>query len=132
MFGYSFENPEIANGTKYLAVLTAPIEMRPAVFPAIISSEVSQDCDRGLDALGERKHFAAGIRQQHAVAGALDQRQAGQRLQISKLKRDRRLREMKLLRRGGDRAGACERRPARATGEWSIPAKTGSPSLPPL
>ena len=30
------------NGTKYFAVLTAPIEMRPAVFPAIISSVVSQ------------------------------------------------------------------------------------------
>ena len=42
MVGYRFENPEIMNGTKYFAVLTAPIEMRPAVFPAIISSEVSQ------------------------------------------------------------------------------------------
>ena len=41
-FGYSLEKPEIANGTKYFAVLTAPIEMRPAVFPAIISSDVSQ------------------------------------------------------------------------------------------
>ena len=30
------------NGTKYFAVETAPIEIRPAVFPAIISSEVSQ------------------------------------------------------------------------------------------
>ena len=29
----SFENPEIMNGTKYFAVLTAPIEMRPAVLP---------------------------------------------------------------------------------------------------
>ena len=36
------ENPEIMNGTKYFAVLTAPIEIRPAVFPAIVSSEVSQ------------------------------------------------------------------------------------------
>ena len=36
------ENPAITNGTKYFAVLTAPIEMRPAVFPAIMSSEVSQ------------------------------------------------------------------------------------------
>ena len=41
-FGWSLENPEIMNGTKYFAVLTAPIEMRPAVLPAIISSEVSQ------------------------------------------------------------------------------------------
>jgi len=30
------------NGTKYFEVLTALIEIRPAVFPAIISSEVSQ------------------------------------------------------------------------------------------
>ena len=101
--GYSLEKPEIANGTKYLAVLTAPIEMRPAVFPAIISSDVSQELDGGLDALGERKHFAAGIRQQHAVGSALDQGQARQSLQVSKLKRDRGLREVQLLCRSGDR-----------------------------
>ncbi len=42
MFGWRFENPAIMNGTKYFAVLTAPIETRPAVFPAIIASDVSQ------------------------------------------------------------------------------------------
>ena len=30
------------NGTNYFEVLTAPIEIMPAVLPAIISSEVSQ------------------------------------------------------------------------------------------
>ena len=42
MFGYSLENPEIMKGTKYFAVLTAPIDMRPAVLPVIICSVVSQ------------------------------------------------------------------------------------------
>ena len=59
--------------------------------------------DRRLDPVGEREHFAPGIGQQHAVAGALDQRQSGERLQIAKLQRDRGLREMELFGRCGDR-----------------------------
>ncbi len=42
------------------------------------------------------------MRQQHAVAGALYQRQPRQRLQVAELKRDRGLGEMKLLGRRGD------------------------------
>jgi len=41
--------------------------------------------DGGLDQLGKRQHFTAGFRQQHAVTGALNQRQSRQRLQIAKL-----------------------------------------------
>jgi len=85
-------------------VLTAPIEIRPAVFPAIISSDVSQDSMaasmRSVSASTSRPAF----RQQHAVGGALDQGQARQGLQVTKLKRDRRLREVQLLCRGGNRA----------------------------
>jgi hypothetical protein len=57
-----------------------------------------------LDTVGEREHFAPGIRQQHAVAGALDQRQPGECLQVAKLQRDCRLRQMELFGRSGDRA----------------------------
>ena len=52
--------------------------------------------DRCLDPVGQREHFAPGIRQQHAVAGALDQRQPGECLQVAKLQRDRGLGEMEL------------------------------------
>ena len=60
--------------------------------------------DGGLDPLRQRQHLAAGIGQQHAVAGALDQRQACQRLQVADLQRHCGLRQMKLFRGCGDRA----------------------------
>src|SRR4029077_15504277 len=60
--------------------------------------------DRHFDTLAKRKYLPSGIRQQHAVAGALDQRKSRKLLQIAKLKRDGRLREMQLIGRGRHRS----------------------------
>ena len=61
---------------------------------------------------------------------ALDQRQACQGLQVSKLERDRGLREMQLLRRGGDRPVLVNRgqRPQLADGQ--LPQKPACHGLP--
>jgi len=95
-FGYARENPEIANGTKYFAVLTAPMEIRPAVFPAIISSEVSQDAIaasiRSTAPALHGRHRSAACH--HWYAGSAE---VPPTLQVAKLKGDRGLGEMKLL-----------------------------------
>ena len=130
MFGYSFEKPEIVNGTKYFAVLTAPIEIRPAVLPGIISIEVSQIADRRLDPLGKGNHIAPGVGQQHAFAGALKQGNAGQRLQVLDLQRDGGLGQMKLLGRGGNRTVLCGRGQRAQLAKGQFPQKAACHRAP--
>ncbi len=66
--------------------------------------------DRGLDALGERQHLLAGLRQQHAVAGPLHQRQAGEILELPELLGHGRLGQAELARGRRDAALGRERR----------------------
>jgi hypothetical protein len=42
ILGWSFAKAAITKGTKYFAVLTAPIDTRPPVRPAIMSNDVAQ------------------------------------------------------------------------------------------
>ena len=66
--------------------------------------------DRGFDALGERQHLLASLRQQHAVAGPLHQRQAGEILKLPELLGHGRLGQPELGRGRGDAALGRERR----------------------
>ena len=52
------ENAAMANGTKYFAVLTAPIETPPPLRPAIMSSAPLAIDQRSFDAFGQRHDFA--------------------------------------------------------------------------
>jgi hypothetical protein len=67
----------------------------------------------GLDPFRQRQYLAAGVGQDHTVAGALGQRQAGEALQVAQLQGNRRLRQMQFAGCRRD-AAACGQRRQRA------------------
>ena len=84
--------------------------------------------DRSFDPLGKRQHFATGIGQQHAVAGALDQGQSGERLQVAKLQGDRGLGEMELFGGGGHRPVLLHHRQRPQLTDGQFPQEPAWPS----
>ena len=100
------EKAAIACGTKYFAVRDRA-EMHRAAGPSREQIERALAVgDRGFDALGERQHLPAGLRQQHAVAGPLHQRQAGEVLKLPELLGHGGLGQAELARGRGDAAPA--------------------------